>query len=71
MELDKIDFSINDTVDQVKQMLQHRAQEKDIELLVRVDPEVEDVVIGDPIFPKVILFKHMMEEVGLLQRFMM
>ena len=48
MELDKIDFSIRDTVDQVKQMLQHRAAEKDIELLARVDSEVDDVVIGDP-----------------------
>ena len=48
MELDKIDFSIRDTVDQVKQMLLHRAQEKDIELLTIINPEVNDIVIGDP-----------------------
>ena len=48
MELDTVDFSIRDTVSQVKQMLQHRAVEKDIELLTQVDSEVEDVVIGDP-----------------------
>ncbi len=48
MELVNIDFSIRDTVAQVQQMLQHRAQEKDLELLTIVDSQVNDIVIGDP-----------------------
>jgi tetratricopeptide (TPR) repeat protein len=48
MELDAIDFSIRDTVEQVKQMLQHRAKDKDLELLTLVESEVDDVVVGDP-----------------------
>ena len=48
MELNSIDFSIRDSVAQVQQMLQHRAQEKDLELLIIVYPEVNDIVVGDP-----------------------
>ncbi len=48
MELEKIDFSLTDTLKQVKQTLNHRAEEKGLELLVSIDPEISDVVIGDP-----------------------
>ncbi len=49
MELEKIDFSLSDTLKQVKQTLNHRAEEKGLELLVSIDPEISDVVIGDPV----------------------
>ncbi len=48
LEFDHIDFSIRDSVEQVKQMLLHKANEKDLELLTLIDPEVDDIVIGDP-----------------------
>jgi signal transduction histidine kinase/CheY-like chemotaxis protein len=49
MELEKIDFSLGDTLKQVKQTLNHRAEEKGLALLVNIDPEISDVVIGDPV----------------------
>ena len=49
MELEEIDFSINDTLKQVRQTLIHRAVEKGLELFVSIDPEIPDVVIGDPV----------------------
>lgn len=48
MELDEIDFSLRDSIDQIIQMLQHRASDKGLALLSNVDPKVEDLVIGDP-----------------------
>lgn len=48
MDLDEIDFSLKDMVDQVIQMLTHRAKEKDITLLCTIDQDVPDIVIGDP-----------------------
>jgi signal transduction histidine kinase/DNA-binding NarL/FixJ family response regulator len=49
MELEKIDFSLNDTLRQVKQTLNHRAEEKGLELIVNIEPGIDDVVIGDPV----------------------
>jgi signal transduction histidine kinase/CheY-like chemotaxis protein/HPt (histidine-containing phosphotransfer) domain-containing protein/Tfp pilus assembly protein PilF len=49
MELEKIDFSLSDTLKQVWQTLSHRAEEKGLELLVKIDPGMDDVVIGDPV----------------------
>jgi signal transduction histidine kinase/CheY-like chemotaxis protein len=49
MELEKIDFSLSDTLKQVKQTLNHRAEEKGLELLVNIESEITDVVIGDPV----------------------
>jgi signal transduction histidine kinase/CheY-like chemotaxis protein/HPt (histidine-containing phosphotransfer) domain-containing protein len=49
MELEKIDFSLRDTLNQVKQTLNHRAEEKGLELLVNIDPGIDDVVMGDPV----------------------
>ena len=48
MELEHIDFSINDLVDQVKQTLQHRAEEKGLAFITHVKSDVSDVVMGDP-----------------------
>ena len=48
MELEYIDFSLTDLVDQVKQTLNHKADEKGLELLTRIPRDLPDVVIGDP-----------------------
>ena len=49
MELEKIDFSIRDIVDQVHQTLLHKAEEKTIELITDIDPKLPDIVLGDPV----------------------
>ncbi len=49
MELEHIDFSIRDLVEQVKQTLRHRADEKGLELIVMIKPDVNDVLLGDPV----------------------
>ena len=49
MELEDIDFSIADSVDQVKKTLQHRATERGLELMVSIKSEVNDIVLGDPV----------------------
>jgi signal transduction histidine kinase len=49
MELEKIDFSLSDTLKQVNQTLNHKAEEKGLELLASIDPEIDDVVMGDPV----------------------
>ncbi|MFT4603065.1 MAG: signal transduction histidine kinase/DNA-binding NarL/FixJ family response regulator, partial [Arenicella sp.] len=49
MELEEIDFSISDVLDQVKNTLIHKAEEKGLELLVTIDPNINDIVLGDPV----------------------
>ena len=49
MELEHIDFSIHDLVDQVKQIIRHRADEKGLELITLIKSDVPDVVMGDPV----------------------
>lgn len=49
IDLEQIDFSIRDVVEQVKQTLQHKATEKNIELLITVESTVPEIVIGDPV----------------------
>jgi signal transduction histidine kinase/DNA-binding NarL/FixJ family response regulator/HPt (histidine-containing phosphotransfer) domain-containing protein len=48
MELENIDFSLTDTIQQVKDTLAHRSDEKGIQLLTEIDSKVTDVVMGDP-----------------------
>src|SRR3954462_2876035 len=48
MELEKIDFSIYEIVKQVIQTIQHKAEEKGLELAQSVDSDIP-VVIGDPV----------------------
>jgi signal transduction histidine kinase/CheY-like chemotaxis protein/tetratricopeptide (TPR) repeat protein/HPt (histidine-containing phosphotransfer) domain-containing protein len=48
MELEAIDFSLSDTVMQVKDTLSHRADEKGLHLTIDVHKDVNDVVVGDP-----------------------
>lgn len=49
LELEHIDFSLRDVVEQVVHILRHKADEKDIELFASVAPQVEDILIGDPV----------------------
>ena len=49
MGLEEIDFSISQMVDQVKQTLHHKAEEKGLELVVTIKGGVNDIVVGDPI----------------------
>jgi len=49
MELEAIDFSLADAVDQVKNTLIHKAEEKGLELLVNIDSKINDIVLGDPV----------------------
>ncbi|GAA4467215.1 hypothetical protein GCM10023093_22690 [Nemorincola caseinilytica] len=48
MELEKIDFSLADMVNQVKDTLTHKADEKGLQLVVDIQKDITDVVIGDP-----------------------
>ncbi len=49
IELEHIDFSIHEVVEQVKQMLQHKANESGIQLITDINSNVPEVVIGDPV----------------------
>ena len=49
MELEEIDFSLAATLEQVKQVLSYRAEEKGLQLVIFIDPAVPDVAIGDPV----------------------
>jgi signal transduction histidine kinase/CheY-like chemotaxis protein len=49
MELEEIDFSISEVIDQVKQVIKHKADEKGLEFIVKIDPAIEDIVLGDPL----------------------
>jgi len=60
IELEQIDFSIRDVVEQVKQTLQQKATEKNIELLTTIQATVSEIVIGD----KVRLSQVLMNLVG-------
>lgn len=48
LELETIDFSLSDTIQQVKDTLSYRAEDKGLQLITRIDDNVSDVVIGDP-----------------------
>ena len=48
MELEHIDFSMLDVIEQVKQTLKYKADEKGLELFMDIDPKIPDVFIGDP-----------------------
>jgi two-component system sensor histidine kinase ChiS len=47
MEVENIDFSISVLIEQVKQLLQHKADEKEIELITNIDGNIPDILIGD------------------------
>jgi PAS domain S-box-containing protein len=47
MELDPAPFSLGEAIEDVATLMSSGAAEKDLELIVRVDPELPDVMIGD------------------------
>ena len=48
MELEHIDFSIRELVVQVRQTLNYKAEEKGLQLMVDIDKDVPDILVGDP-----------------------
>ena len=48
LELETIDFSLSDTVQQVKDTLSYRAEDKGLQLVTRIDDKLDDVLVGDP-----------------------
>ncbi len=49
IDLEEIDFSVNDIVLLVKQTLQHKAEEKGLELIIYMREGLPEAVIGDPV----------------------
>ncbi|MEO8085614.1 MAG: ATP-binding protein [Bacteroidota bacterium] len=49
IELEQIDFSVSDVIEQVCDTLKHKADEKGIELITDVEQTVPEVVVGDPV----------------------
>ena len=49
MELEHIEFSLREVLEQVRMTLQHKADEKALDLILLVDPSLPDVYIGDPV----------------------
>ena len=48
LELEKIEFSLPDTLKQVTDTLSYKAEEKGLQLIAHIDDNVPDVLIGDP-----------------------
>ena len=48
LDIEKVEFSLRDCLGEVVKNLAVRAQEKGLELILRVHPEVPDNVLGDP-----------------------
>ena len=49
IELEEIDFSIREEVKQVKHLLDHKAEEKGLHLILDIKHDVPKVVVGDPV----------------------
>ncbi|MEO5674059.1 MAG: ATP-binding protein, partial [Chitinophagales bacterium] len=49
IEIEKIDFSLKELLEQVKQTLDFKAEEKGLLLITRIGKGVPDVLIGDPV----------------------
>jgi len=49
MEMENIDFSVSEVLEQIKQTLQHKAEEKGLQLIMDKDGNVPDVLMGDPV----------------------
>lgn len=56
LELDPIEFKIRDTIEDTARMLALRAHQKGLELVVDVRPGVPEMLIGDPVRLRQILF---------------
>ena len=49
MELEKIDFSIHEVIEQIQLTLNHKALEKGLELIVNISNEIPKIIVGDPV----------------------
>ena len=47
MELDPLPFKLNDAIEDVATLVSSRVAEKNLELIVRVDPALPDMLVGD------------------------
>jgi signal transduction histidine kinase/DNA-binding response OmpR family regulator len=56
LDIDKAEFSLRDCLGEALKILALRAHEKDLELALRVQPEVPDNLVGDPSRLRQILF---------------
>jgi signal transduction histidine kinase/DNA-binding response OmpR family regulator len=56
LELDPIEFKIRDTIEETAGMLALAAHEKALELVTDIQPDVADILIGDPIRLRQVLF---------------
>jgi len=48
IELEKIDFSVHETLDHVKQTLMQKASDKGLELIIDIDENIPEALVGDP-----------------------
>ena len=48
LTLECIGFHIRDTIKRATQVMQHKAEEKGLELITHIDPSVADILLGDP-----------------------
>jgi CheY-like chemotaxis protein len=55
LEMDPIPFNLRDLVEETEEALALRAQQKGLELLCEIDPEVPECLIGDPLRVRQIL----------------
>ena len=49
MELEAITFSLRALIERSRSVMAHRATEKGLKLVERIDPEVPDILVGDPL----------------------
>lgn len=48
LDLDRTEFSLRGTVEDTLNVLAYRAQQNDVELACHIDPDVDDLLVGDP-----------------------
>ncbi len=48
MELEQVEFSLHEQLEQLRQLLTPMAQEKHLDLILRLEPELPQRVVGDP-----------------------
>jgi two-component system, sensor histidine kinase and response regulator len=68
LELDPIEFKIRDTIEDTARMLALRAHQKGLELVVDVRPGVPEMLIGDPVRLRQILFNLLGNAVKFTER---
>jgi CheY-like chemotaxis protein len=49
LELEEIEFSVRDVVEKVFKITMVHVKDKDVELVVDLDPDIPDIIIGDPL----------------------